>query len=124
MSHTTKVKVEHKFDESMLTVLTEACKKQNLTLLPWGSHKLYSTTETGYAIKLPGWSYPIVLNTDGIAMDNYNGRWGEQAKLNKLLRRVSAEKIIRDARRKGYCITEKEIEGEIKLTLTGGDIND
>ena len=123
MSHTTKVKVEHKFDSSMENILREACKKQGLTLLPWGEHKLYNSRETGYAVKLPGWKYPAVLNAEGIAMDNYNGSWGDEAKLKRFLRRVSAEKIIKDARRKGYTIAETEIDGEIKLTLTGGDLD-
>jgi len=123
MSHTSKVKVEHKFDASMQALLKSACDKLNLTLLPWGKHKLYSSTETGYAVTLPGWSYPIVLNEEGVAMDNYNGRWGDEAKLKGFLKRVSAEKIIKEARRKGYTVAEKEVSGEIKLTLTGGDLD-
>ncbi len=122
MSHTSKVKVDHKFDTKSQALLKSACDKLKLTLLPWGKHKLYSSTETGYAIKLPGWSYPVVLNEEGIAMDNYNGRWGDEAKLKTLLKRINAENVIKEARRKGYTVSEKELNGEIKLTLTGGDL--
>lgn len=123
MSHTSKVKVEHKFNNAMQNILKAACDKMQLTLKPWGKHKLYSTTETGFAIQLPGWNYPVVLNEEGIAMDNYNGRWGAQDKLDGLLRRINAEKIIIEARRKGYTVAEKEVEGKIKITLTGGDMD-
>lgn len=123
MSHTMQVKTEHKFNSALESVLRKACEKQSLKLLPWGEHRLYNSTETGYAVKLPGWRYPIVLNESGIAMDNYNGSWGDEAKLNAFLRRVSAEKIITEARRKGYEILEAEVDGEIKLTLTGGDMD-
>ena len=120
MSHTSKIKTDLTFNERMKQVLNSACKKLGLELKPWGKHKLYSSTEEGFAVKLPGWHYPIVLNEAGIAKDDYNGHWGKPAELEKFMRRVVAEKTIVEARRKGYIVNEVEKDGEIRLTLTGG----
>lgn len=39
----------------------------------------------GMAVYIPGWSYPIVITNDGaVKGDNYGGRWGDPALLNKL----------------------------------------
>ncbi len=124
MSHTTEVKTDLKFKKSIENILQRSCKKLGLTLMPWGKHRLFSSTEEGFAVKLPGWHFPVVLNENGIKKDDYNGRWGEIEKLNNLLRRVTAETAIADARKKGYCVTETELEGRIKLTLSGGDLDD
>jgi hypothetical protein len=46
------------------------------------------TTSTGYRIKLPGFDYPIVVDpkSGNIAMDNYNGKWGDEKYINELKR--------------------------------------
>lgn len=122
MSHTKKIETRHDFSQSNETeaLLRETCRKLGVNLQPWGKHKLYSSTETGYAVKLDGWRYPVILGKDGIAKDDYNGSWGEQSKLDAFMQRFTAEKAIRDARRKGYSVSENITDGRIKLTLTGG----
>lgn len=123
MSHTTEIKTELKFSEKTKSILAAACKKMGLTLEPWAKHKLFSSSETGFGVKLPGWRHPIVLNESGIKKDNYNEAWGKEVELKKFMRRVNAEHVISEARRKGYSITEVETDGEIRLTISGGDID-
>lgn len=48
------------------------------------THKLYAGPCHGVGFKLPGWHYPCVLANGELAYDNYNGRWGDSAQLDKL----------------------------------------
>ena len=122
MSHTTKMKVEHKFNKAMESVIKSACRKMNLEFQGWGRHRLYSSTEEGYAVSLPGWRYPVILNSEGIAKDDYNGSWGDSKELEKFLRRINAEKVYEEAEIMGYNIEEELTQDEIVLTLSGGDL--
>lgn len=74
-------------------------------------------------MKLPGWNYPVVfdLTTGQVAFDNYNGRWGEQSKLDALLQMYAVEKAKIEARKKGHTVTEQALaDGSIKLTIQVG----
>jgi len=85
-----------------------------------GQHKLFTSTVTGLGITLPGWTYPVVcdLASGQVAFDNYQGRWGEQAKMDSLLQMYSVEKAKIEARKKGHMVTEQALaSGEIKLTI-------
>jgi hypothetical protein len=58
------------------------------------------------------------LSTGQVAFDNYNGRWGEQSKLDALLQMYAVEKAKIEARKKGHTVTEQALaSGEIKLTI-------
>lgn len=88
-----------------------------------GQHRLFTTTATGLGIKLAGWTYPVVcdLTTGQVAFDNYQGRWGEQSKLDALLQLYAVEKAKIEARKKGYTATEQKLaDGSIKLTIQVG----
>lgn len=105
--------------------MNAACKRLGLAPPVNGQHRLFTSSAAGLGIKLPGWSYPIVfdLTTGQVAFDNYNGRWGEQSKLDSLLQMYAAEKAKIEARKKGYSATEQTLaDGSIKLTIqvTGG----
>jgi len=80
-SHTTTVAVEIR----STAALAAAVLRLGGTVVGEGRHALYSTTEQGFAVTLPGWRYPLVLRTDGqMAIDTYNGRWGDPADLKRL----------------------------------------
>jgi hypothetical protein len=59
-----------------------------------------------------------------VRFDNYNGAWGAQAELDKLLQAYAVEKARIEARRAGHSVTEQPLsDGSIKLTIqvgTGG----
>jgi len=56
------------------------------------SVELFSGEVTGWAIRAPGWQYPIVATADGkLHYDNYGGRWGDQKHLNALKQAYAAE---------------------------------
>jgi len=117
MSHTMNLIIEL-HDRAALEA---ACQRLGLTLSE-GSHKLYSTTEEGIAVCLPGWQFPVVVKGDGsVAYDNYNGNWGDISELNKLRAYYGLEKAKIEARKKGYSVYEhyndrtQEIELRIQI---------
>ena len=74
-------------------------------------------------MQLPGWEYPAVVDTltGSVRYDNYGGRWGEQAQLDRFLQGYAVEKAKLEARRKGYAVTEQSLEnGSIKLQISRG----
>ena len=61
------------------TALTAACQRLNLAAPEQGTAELFSDNATGLIVRLPGWTYPIVIDTlTGIArFDNFEGRWAQ-----------------------------------------------
>ncbi|WP_430454374.1 DUF1257 domain-containing protein [Rhodopirellula europaea] len=85
--------------------------------------KLFSDEATGYCVSLPRWRYPVVCNTNEgvVKYDNYEGHWGEQALLDRLIQSYAVEKSILEARKQGYCVTEQSLaDGSIKLSVLVG----
>ena len=102
MSHTMNIEIEL-HDRTALEV---ACQRLGLTLTE-GRVKFYSTEEEGILVQLPGWKYPICVKSNGqVAYDNYDGRWGDLAELNKFRAYYGLEKAKIEARKKGYSVYE------------------
>lgn len=100
--------------------LTIACRRLGLAEPVQGSVRLFSADATGLSVKLPGWRYPIVVDTaDGsIKYDNYNGKWGDPEKLGRLLQMYAVEKAKIEARKQGYCVNEQSRQdGSIVLQI-------
>ena len=108
MSHI--VTIETKVHDS--AALTSACRRLGLTEPIYGNVRLFSADATGLSVKLPGWQYPIVVDTaeGSIKYDNYEGRWGDPAELGRLLQMYAVEKAKLEARKKGCCVTERTRE--------------
>jgi hypothetical protein len=106
--------------------LAAACRRLGLTEPTTGTATLYSGQATGLVIQLPGWHYPVVVDAASgeVKFDNYNGAWGSQSELDKLLQAYAVEKTRVEARRQGHTLTEQRLtDGSIKLTIqvgTGG----
>jgi hypothetical protein len=103
--------------------LAAACRRLGLATPTVGTARLFSSQATGQIVLLPGWTYPIVIdtNTGDIKYDNFAGHWGEESQLHKLLQRYAAEKATLEARRKGHSVTETPLpDGSIKLTVQVG----
>jgi hypothetical protein len=71
-------------------------------------------------MQLPDWVYPVVadLATGQVKYDNFQGRWGADAELNKFLQAYAVEKCRIEARTRGNSCTEQTLaDGSIKLTI-------
>ena len=78
---------------------------------------------TGHCVQLTRWRYPVVCDTESgvVHYDNYEGNWGEQTELDKLVQRYAVEKSILEARKQGHSVTERALpDGSIKLTVQVG----
>ena len=119
MSHIVEIKTEIR-DEAAVNA---ACSRLHFPKSTRGTFKLYSSEENGLGIELPHWKYPVVANTDTgeLRYDNYEGRWGSQEFLDQLLQMYAVEKAKIEARKKGYSVTEQQLDnGSIKLTVNVG----
>jgi len=100
-----------------------ACQRLGLAAPAHGTAQLYSGEATGLLVQLPGWQYPAVIETTTgtVRYDNFEGHWGEQAHLHRFLQAYAVEKTRLEARKKGYTITEQQLEdGSIKLQIQEG----
>ena len=103
--------------------LAAACRRLGLAEPAHGTANLYSSEATGQVVYLPGWQYPIVIDTatGQIHFDNFQGCWGDQRELDRLLQRYAVEKTLIEARRKGHSISEQNLpDGSVKLTIQMG----
>ena len=101
-----------------------ACRRLNLPQPVHGKVKLFSAEAEGLAVQLPDWKYPVVCDTAAgkVNFDNFDGRWGDRAHLDRFLQAYAVEKATLEARRKGYSVAEQALaNGSIKLSIqTGG----
>ena len=89
----------------------------------FGTAKLFSSEATGWQVQLPRWRYPVVadVKAGSLAFDNYEGRWGDQVELDRLVQRYAIEKASLESRRAGHTVLEKPLEdGTVKLTIQIG----
>lgn len=116
MSHIVEIKTQVRD----ATAIAAACRRLGLADPVQRTVKLFSSTETGLAVELPDWRYPVVcdLASGAVKYDNYGGHWGAPQQLNKLLQAYAVEKARIEARKKGHTITEQALgDGSIKLTI-------
>jgi hypothetical protein len=100
--------------------IREACRRLHLDQPEQGTFKLFSAEATGLGVKLPDWRYPVVcvVATGQVQFDNFEGRWGEQKELDRLMQAYAVEKATLEARRRGHSTTEQTLsDGSIKLTV-------
>ena len=119
MSHIVEIKTEVRD----AAAVRAACQRLKLEQPTHGTTKLFSGEATGTIVKLSGWKYAAVFDTEtGQARyDNYGGRWGDQQQLDKFLQIYAVEKCRLEARRKGHSVIESQLEdGSIKLTVQVG----
>ena len=116
MSHIVTIKTQIRD----AAALAAACARLALPPPERGTAQLFSSPATGPIDRLPGWTYPVVVDTAAgqVQYDNYNGAWGSQAELDKLLQAYAVEKAKLEARRAGHGVTEQALaDGSIKLTV-------
>ena len=126
MSHTAQIAADYA-DE---TALESAVKALGGQIGTRGAHRLYSSTEHGLAIFLPGWGFPVIVRADNtLAYDVYDGSWGNVADLDRLHEEYSWQLTELAAQRVGWQ-TERTEDGVrvyhpsgATITVTGDAVN-
>ena len=64
-----------------VTAVVAACRRLGLPAPVQRTAKLFTSTETGLTVQLPGWHYPVVcdLTSGQLKFDNFNERWKGQS---------------------------------------------
>ena len=98
--------------------LAAACRRLSLAEPRQETVSLFSGQATGLAVRLANWHYPVVVDVAAGALhyDNFDGHWGEQKELDRLLQAYAVEKTKLEARRKGFAVHETALpNGSVKL---------
>lgn len=105
------------------TAVASACVRLGLPAPTQGTAQLFSGSATGLLVQLPGWQYPVVIDTaiGTVRYDNYGGSWGDQRHFDRLLQMYAVEKARLEARRQGYSVQETPLaNGAIRLQIQEG----
>ena len=122
MSHIVQIQTEVRDP----VAIRAACGRLSLAEPVLGEAQLFSRSVTGWAVRLPGWRYPVVCDVASakIAYDNFEGRWGDPLELGRFLQGYAVEKARIEARLKGHTVTEQSLaDGSIKLTIQVGGVH-
>jgi hypothetical protein len=119
MSHV--VSIQTKVHDPL--VVASACQRLGLPQPNEGKTRLYSGEASGLLVQLPGWRYPLAIDTTTgtVQFDNFAGHWGEQQHLDHFLQCYAVEKTKLEARKRGYQVTEHALQdGSIRLNIIEG----
>ena len=101
--------------------IQSACERLKLPTPVFGKARLFASEATGWQVKLPEWLYPVVCETDlgEVKFDNFNGKWGDQSKLDAFLQAYAVEKAKLEARKQGHSVSEQQLaDNSIRLQIT------
>ena len=119
MSHIVTIQTQVRDPNS----ISLACQRLQLPVPEFGTVSLFATTATGWAVRLPAWTYPVVCDVEQgqLLFDNYGGRWGQQQHLDQFLQAYAVERAKLEARKQGYSAIEQSLaDGSIKVTVQIG----
>jgi hypothetical protein len=97
-----------------------ACARMSLATPTVGTAALFGGQVNGLLVRLHGWTYPAVVDlaTGEVIFDNFEGRWGDRAHLDRFLQLYTVEKAKLEAKAKGFPVTEQALEdGGIRLQI-------
>jgi hypothetical protein len=117
VSHIVTIRTQAKDSQA----IAAACQRLGIAAPEHGTARLFEGEATGLLVKLPGWLYPLVIDTatGDIRFDNYGGNWGDSQQLDRFRQAYAIEKVRIEAARKGHRLTEqKQPDGTVRLTLT------
>jgi hypothetical protein len=100
-----------------------ACERLGLPSPEEGTFQLFSSQATGLAIRLAGWKYPAVCETEtgAVRYDNFSGRWGDPKEFDRFLQAYAVEMTRLQCRKRGHSVIEKLLaDGSVKLTVQVG----
>jgi hypothetical protein len=116
MSHIVTIKTQVRD----AVAIAAACTRLKLAEPQFGVTRLFSAKAAGFAVRLPGWQYPVVCDTatGTLHYDNFEGHWGAPSELDRFLQTYAVEKTKIEARKRGHNVTEHALsDGSIKLTV-------
>jgi hypothetical protein len=119
LSHIVSIKTEVRDAQAVAS----ACRRLGLPEPVQGTAKLFEGQATGLLVRLPGWLYPVVLDTTTgqVQFDNYAGNWGRQEDLDRFMQAYTIEKARLEARKGNYNVVEQALpDGSVKLTIRAG----
>lgn len=119
MSHIVQIQTEIRDPEA----IAAACRRLELAEPTFGTAKLFTAEASGWIVQLPGWRYSVVCDvaTGKLRYDNFEGRWGEPAALDRLQQAYAVEKAKLEARKHGHSVLEQPLaDGSIHLTIQLG----
>lgn len=121
MSHTTTRQTELK---DLPTLKKAIARIPGASYMGIGTGRTYSgTTKRGHQVQLPGWNYPVTIDTvTGEAVyDNYGGHWGSEEQLDKLNQGYAVEAARTQAEAENCACEEIKLDdGSIKLIIPLG----
>lgn len=100
--------------------VTAACRRLGVANPTQGTTSLFEGEATGLIVHLPGWQYPLVINTTSgeVRYDNFSGHWGDEAQLHRFLQAYAIEKVRLESRKKGLAVTEHQLQdGSVRLQI-------
>ena len=119
MSHIVEIQTEVRDP----VAVAAACQRLGLPEPVHGTTKLFEGEAAGWLVKLPGWLYPIVVDTStaSVRFDNFGGSWGAAEHLDRFLQVYSVEKAAIEARKRGLSVVEQALpDGSIRMTIGVG----
>jgi hypothetical protein len=119
VSHIVTIKTEVRDAGAVLA----AAKRLGLDEPFEGTVRLFDGDSTGLLVKLPGWLYPVVLDTrtGRTQYDNYGGQWGDPKHLDAFLQSYAICKATIEARKRGHSVFEQPLpDGSVKLVIQVG----
>jgi hypothetical protein len=103
--------------------VTAACRRMGPAAPEPGVARLFAGEAEGLLVRLPGWRYPLVLDTEHgtVRFDNDEGAWGDPSELGRFQQVYAVEKTRIEAHRRGHTVREQTLaDGTIKLTVAVG----
>jgi hypothetical protein len=100
--------------------IAAACQRLALPAPVLGTATLFQADVVGLLVKLPGWLYPVVVDTatGAVHYDNYGGSWGDPRHLDRFVQYYTVEKATIEARKQGYAVREQGLDdGSIRLQI-------
>jgi len=97
-----------------------ACARLNLAAPTQGTAQLFNGEATGLLVQLPGWRYPLAIDTLSGTMkfDDYSGAWGDRRELDRFMQMYAVERVKLESRRRGNSVSEETLhDGSIKLHI-------
>jgi hypothetical protein len=117
VSHIVTIKTQAKDSQA----IAAACQRLGIAAPQHGTAPLFEGEATGLLVRLPGWLYPLVIDTatGEIRFDNFGGAWGDPQQLDRFKQAYAIEKTRIEAARKGHRLTEQpQPDGSVRLTIT------
>jgi hypothetical protein len=118
MSHTVTIKAQFKDLETILATAREMGLQEPKVDFA----KLYASTHNGVVVKLPGWTYPVIIDrqTGEVHFDNFNGAWGKKEHLDRFTQLYAVNRAQSVAKAKGLLTSRKVLpNGSIQVIATG-----